>query len=487
MGARPDDPSDHRNWLVGANFIDGEWVDGTGESIDVVNPFTGKTVGQVPNFGGPETRAAIAAADHVFSAWSSRPAQDRAEILHCLAALIRDHRESLARLITIEQGKPLAEARGEITASAAYIQWFAEEARRIYGDVIPATAPGRQLLVVREAVGVVGCITPWNFPSLIVARKLGPALATGCTVVLKPSEFTPFSALALGRLAAEAGVPPGVVNIVTGDAQSIGDALIESDVVRKISFTGSTAIGRMLAERAGRALKRVSLELGGNAPFIVFDDADLDRAIEGAMVSKFRNAGQTCVCTNRFFVQVGIHDAFVDRFKSAIAKLRLGDGLAADTTLGPLINALAVSKYVAHVEDAVAKGATLAQGEMPRPNGCLVEPVLLTGCDGSMRLAREETFAPLAAVYRFETLEEVEELANDSGAGLVAYAYTKDMGRAFRLSRTLKFGQVGLNEGLITTEVAPFGGVKDSGLGREGSKYGCDDYTDLKYICLGGL
>ena len=481
------DPSDHRNWLVGANFVDGHWIDATRGSIDVLNPFTGESIGQVPNFGGVETTAAIAAANRAFSAWSGRPAQERAEILHRLAGLIRDHRESLARLITVEQGKPLAEARGEITAAAAYVQWFAEEARRIYGDVIPANAPGRQLLVVKEAVGVVGGITPWNFPSLIVARKLGPALAAGCTIVLKPSEFTPFSALALGRLCEEAGVPPGVVNIVTGDAQSIGDALIESDLVRKLSFTGSTAVGRMLAERAGRALKRVSLELGGNAPFIVFDDADIDRAVEGAMVSKFRNAGQTCVCTNRFFVQAGIHDAFVDRFRSAIGGLRSGDGLDPDTTLGPLINDSAVSKYVAHVEDALAKGATLTQGEMPRPNGCIVEPVLLTGCDGSMRLAREETFAPLAAIYRFETFEEVERLANDSGAGLVAYAYTSDMGRAFRLSRTLKFGQVGLNEGLITTEVAPFGGVKDSGSGREGSKYGCDDYTDLKYVCLGGL
>lgn len=481
------DPSDHRNWLVGANFVDGHWIDATRGSIDVLNPFTGESIGQVPNFGGVETTAAIAAANRAFPAWSGRPAQERAEILHRLAGLIRDHRESLARLITVEQGKPLAEARGEIIAAAAYVQWFAEEARRVYGDVIPANVPGRQLLVVREAVGVVGGITPWNFPSLIVARKLGPALATGCTVVLKPSEITPFSALALGRLCQEAGVPRGVVNIVTGDARSIGDALIDSELVRKISFTGSTAVGRMLAERAGRALKRVSLELGGNAPFIVFDDADLDRAVLGAMVSKFRNAGQTCVCTNRFFVQTGIHDAFIDRFRSAIAQLRLGNGLATETTLGPLINAAAVAKYVAHIDDAVANGATLAYGDMPRPSGCLVGPVLLTGCDASMRVAREETFAPLAAVHRFETLEQVEELANDSGAGLVAYAYTSDMGRAFRLSRTLKFGQVGLNEGMITTEVAPFGGVKDSGSGREGSKYGCDDYTDLKYICLGGL
>jgi succinate-semialdehyde dehydrogenase/glutarate-semialdehyde dehydrogenase len=454
----------------------------------VINPATGATLGDVPNMGRQEAHAAVAAAQVAFSDWSGRPAQTRAQILGRLASLIRENASDLARLITLEQGKPLAEAEAEMGASAAYIQWFAEEARRVYGDVIPAPASDRRILVMKQPVGVVGCITPWNFPSLIVARKLGPALATGCTVVLKPSELTPFSALALGRLCQQAGVPDGVVNILTGSPAPIGDELVENPAVRKISFTGSTATGRMLAARAGQTLKRVSLELGGNAPFIVFNDADLDKAVESAVLSKFRNAGQTCVCTNRFYVQSGVYRRFVERFVAKVSSLRLGDGLDPQTTLGPLINAASVQKVREHIDDAIGKGGTLLLGTAaPEGETCFVAPVVIGDATADMRLASEETFGPVAPIFRFESIDEIEELANSSGAGLVAYVFTESMTRVFRLTRTLEYGQIGVNEGLITTEVAPFGGLKDSGMGREGSKYGCDDYLDLKYTCIGNL
>ena len=468
------------------NLIDGAWVEADSrQSIDVTNPAIGAVIGTVPNSGAAETRRAIEAAERAFHVWRNVTAAERAEKMRKLAGLIEKHKEELAILLTTEQGKALAEARGEIGSCANYILWFAEEARRVYGDVVPSPWPGRRILVTREPVGVVAAITPWNFPSLMLARKIGAALAAGCSVVAKPATQTPYSALAWGLLAEEAGIPNGVVNVVTGSASAIGGELTTNPLVKKITFTGSTGVGKMLMAQASGTMKRLSMELGGNAPFIVFDDADLDAAVEGAIMSKFRNSGQTCVCANRFLVQSGIYDAFTEKFSKAIAALKVGNGMEATTTNGPLIDTKAVEKVEEHIADAVAKGAKIVMGGKRHAlGGSFFEPTLMTGITPSMAVAREETFGPLAPMFRFETEAEAIAMANDTEFGLAAYAYTRDLGRTFRVLEGLNYGQVGINAGLITTEVAPFGGVKESGMGREGSKYGLDDYLNIKYGCL---
>jgi succinate-semialdehyde dehydrogenase/glutarate-semialdehyde dehydrogenase len=468
------------------NLIDGAWVEADSrQSIDVTNPATGAVIGTVPNSGAAETRRAIEAAERAFHVWRNVTAAERAEKMRKLAGLIEKHKEELAILLTTEQGKALAEARGEIGSCANYILWFSEEARRVYGDVVPSPWPGRRILVTREPVGVVAAITPWNFPSLMLARKIGAALAAGCSVVAKPATQTPYSALAWGLLAEEAGIPNGVVNVVTGSASAIGGELTTNPLVKKITFTGSTGVGKMLMAQASGTMKRLSMELGGNAPFIVFDDADLDAAVEGAIMSKFRNSGQTCVCANRFLVQSGIYDAFTEKFSKAIAALKVGNGMEATTTNGPLIDTKAVEKVEEHIADAVAKGAKIVMGGKRHAlGGSFFEPTLMTGITPSMAVAREETFGPLAPMFRFETEAQAIAMANDTEFGLAAYAYTRDLGRTFRVLEGLNYGQVGINAGLITTEVAPFGGVKESGMGREGSKYGLDDYLNIKYGCL---
>ena len=468
------------------NLIDGAWVEADSrQSIDVTNPATGAVIGTVPNSGAAETRRAIEAAERAFHVWRNVTAAERAEKMRKLAGLIEKHKEELAILLTTEQGKALAEARGEIGSCANYILWFSEEARRVYGDVVPSPWPGRRILVTREPVGVVAAITPWNFPSLMLARKIGAALAAGCSVVAKPATQTPYSALAWGLLAEEAGIPNGVVNVVTGSASAIGGELTTNPLVKKITFTGSTGVGKMLMAQASGTMKRLSMELGGNAPFIVFDDADLDAAVEGAIMSKFRNSGQTCVCANRFLVQSGIYDAFTEKFSKAIAALKVGNGMEAATTNGPLIDTKAVEKVEEHIADAVAKGAKIVMGGKRHAlGGSFFEPTLITGVTPSMAVAREETFGPLAPMFRFETEAQAIAMANDTEFGLAAYAYTRDLGRTFRVLEGLNYGQVGINAGLITTEVAPFGGVKESGMGREGSKYGLDDYLNIKYGCL---
>jgi succinate-semialdehyde dehydrogenase/glutarate-semialdehyde dehydrogenase len=472
-----------------ANLIGGEWVGAAKvPTIDVTDPATGETIGAVPNSGRAETRRAIDAAAAAQPAWAAKTAAERAQILHRLAGLIRESQEELAMLLTAEQGKPLAEARGEVGMSAAYVQWFAEEARRIYGDIIPSPWPGRQLLVQKQPVGVVAAITPWNFPSSMLARKLGPALAVGCTIVMKPASQTPYSGLAWGVLCEKAGVPAGVVNIVTGSASEIGAELCENPKVRKISFTGSTEVGRKLVEQGAATMKRMSMELGGNAPFLVFDDADLDAAVEGAMTAKYRNSGQTCVCTNRFYVQSGIYEAFTERLAEAAKKLKVGDGREKDAQQGPLIDKRAVAKVEEHIADAVKKGGKIVVGGKAHAlGGTFFEPTVIRDATQDMSVAREETFGPLSPVFRFETEEEAVANANDTEFGLACYFFTRDLARTFRVSQALRYGLVGVNSGLITTEVAPFGGMKESGMGREGSKYGCDDYLDIKYVCVAGL
>ncbi|MCW1843903.1 NAD-dependent succinate-semialdehyde dehydrogenase [Prosthecomicrobium hirschii] len=476
-------------FLREANLIGGAWVGAdSGAVIEVNNPATGEIIGTVPNAGRAETRRAIAAAHAAMPAWAAKTAAERAAIMHRLAGLIRENLDGLAELLTLEQGKSLAEAKGEVLGSAAYVQWFAEEARRVYGDVIPSPWGNRKILVMKEPVGVAACITPWNFPSSMISRKVGAALAAGCSVVVKPADLTPYSGLAWGVLAAEAGVPDGVVNIVTGTAAPIGDEFIDNPLVRKLTFTGSTAVGKMLASRAVANMKRVSMELGGNAPFIVFDDADIDRAAEQAVLSKFRNSGQTCVCTNRFYVQAGVYEEFAAKFAKAVQALKVGNGLEAGVAQGPLINAAAIAKVEAHVADALAKGASVVTGGGRHDlGGTFFTPTVLRDATPDMRIATEETFGPVAPMFRFETEAEAIGLANATDFGLAGYFFTRDLARAFRVAAALKFGQVGINEGLLTTEVAPFGGVKDSGLGREGSKYGLDDYLDIKYVCVGGL
>jgi len=479
----------HGGFMKQANLIAGGWIGAdSGKTITVTDPATGTVIGTVPDCGRAETRRAIEAADRAFGAFRKTTAAERAAMLTKLAGLIREHAEPLARLLTLEQGKPLAEARGEIMMSAAYVQWFAEEARRVYGDIIPSPWADRRILVMREPVGVVGAITPWNFPSSMIARKLGAAVAAGCTIVIKPADLTPFSGLAWGDLCERAGVPAGVVNIVTGQAPEIGAELTANPLVRKITFTGSTPVGKLLVAQSATTMKRMSMELGGNAPFIVFDDADLERAVQGAMMAKYRNAGQTCVCTNRFYVQAGIHDAFSRRLAEEVAKVTVGPGFEANVQLGPLIDERALAKVEAHLADALGQGArVLTGGQRHSLGGTFFQPTVIAGATQAMRVAREETFGPLAPVFRFEKEEEAITWANSTEFGLAAYFYTRDLARSFRVAEALKYGMVGVNEGLITTEVAPFGGVKESGLGREGSRYGLDDYLDMKYVNIGGL
>jgi len=472
-----------------ALYIDGQWVKADGGGvIPVVNPANGEEIGMVPDAGRAETRRAIAAAEAAFGAFSRTTAAERAAMLHGLADLILERREDLARLLTEEQGKPLAESRGEIGMSAAYVRWFAEEARRIYGEIIPSPWESRQLFAMREPVGVVAAITPWNFPSSMLARKIAPALAAGCTVVAKPASQTPFSGLAWGALCAEAGFPKGVVNIVTGGAREIGAELCENPAVRKLTFTGSTAVGKALLAQAAGTVKTVSMELGGNAPFIVFDDADLDAAVAGGIAAKFRNSGQTCVCTNRFYVQDGIYDAFMEKFVAAVEDLTVGDGLEEGVEQGPLIDVKALEKVEEFVADAAAHGGrVIAGGERHALGGTFYQPTVVAEASEAMKLAREEVFGPVAPVFRFATEEEAVARANATEYGLAAYFYTRDLGRAFRVSRGLEYGIVGVNEGLVTTEVAPFGGYKHSGIGREGSRHGITDYLEIKYVSMGGL
>ncbi|MCA4964269.1 NADP-dependent succinate-semialdehyde dehydrogenase [Pseudomonas sp. Y24-6] len=469
-------------------FIDGKWLAADNEAaITVSNPSTGATIGQVPRMGKAETRRAIEAAERALPAWRELPAKARANALRRWYDLIIENQHDLAHIMTLEQGKPLPEALGEIVFGASYIEWYAEEAKRVYGDIIPG-ATDKRLLVIKQPVGVCAAITPWNFPSAMITRKAGPALAAGCTMVIKPASQTPFSALALVYLAEQAGIPKGVLSVVTGAAAEIAEELTSNPVVRKISFTGSTEIGRQIMEKCAHDIKKVSLELGGNAPFIVFDDADLDAAVEGALASKFRNAGQTCVCANRLYVQDKVYDAFVDKLASAVAALKIGDGFTEGVTLGPLIDGKAVAKVREHIEDALAKGAKVVQGGGAHTQGAnFFEPTILVDVPDNARVAKEETFGPLAPVFRFFDDAEVIAKANDTEFGLAAYFYTANLSRVFRLGEALEYGIVGVNTGIISSEAAPFGGVKASGVGREGSKYGLEDYLEIKYLCLAGI
>jgi len=466
--------------------LDGAWVAADNRAtLAVVNPATGQTIGTVPKMGQGETRRAISAAAAALPAWSARTAKDRAQILRRWFDEILTHQQDLAILMTAEQGKPLQESRGEIAYAASFIEWFAEEGKRIYGDVIPPHLPDKRLLVIRQPVGVVAAITPWNFPAAMITRKVAPALAAGCTVVCKPASKTPYSALALAELALRAGVPAGVLNVLTGSAGEMSRELTTNALVRKITFTGSTEVGKQLMAQSAGQLKKLSLELGGNAPFIVFDDADIDAAVAGAIASKYRNTGQTCVCVNRFLVQHGVYDRFASKLVEAVAKLRVGNGLEGTMDQGPLIDSQALAKVEEHIADAVAKGGTVAfGGKRHALGGTFFEPTVLTGATRHMALAREETFGPVAPLFRFESEAEAIELANDTEFGLASYCYTRDLSRAWRVSEALAYGMVGLNSGLISTEVAPFGGIKESGMGREGSRYGILDYTELKFICM---
>ncbi len=477
------------HFLRQANLIDGEWVQAdSGATIDVINPATGLKIGTVPKAGKAETRRAIEAAERAFKTFRKTSALDRSKLLRKLHDAIMDNQDALAELLTMEQGKSLTEARGEVGASAAYVLWFAEEARRTYGDVVPSPWADRRILVTKEPVGVIAAITPWNFPSSMLARKIGPAIAAGCTAVVKPASQTPYSGLAWGALAEEVGIPKGVVNVVTGSAGEIGDELCTNPIVKKITFTGSTEVGKILIEKSASTVKKVSMELGGNAPFLVFDDADIDRAVEGAVVAKYRNSGQTCVCTNRFFVQAGVYDAFVEKLAAASNKLKVGPGLEEGVQQGPLIDENAVEKVEELIADAADKGGkVVAGGKRHELGGSFFQPTVIAGATPEMRFMKEEIFGPVAPVFKFETEEEAVALANDTEYGLACYFYTGDLGRAFRVMEGLKYGMVGVNEGLITTPEAPFGGVKESGLGREGGHQGIEDYLDTKYVCIGGL
>jgi len=472
-----------------ANLIGGEWVKAdSGATVDVINPATGLKIGVVPKSGKAETRRAIDAAEAAFHSWKKTSVLERHKLLRKLHDAIMDNQQTLAELLTIEQGKSLTEAKGEIGISAAYILWFAEEGRRTYGDVVPSPWADRRILVTKEPVGVIAAITPWNFPSSMLARKIGPALAAGCTAVVKPASQTPYSGLAWGALCEEVGFPKGVVNIVTGSAAEIGDEICANPLVRKITFTGSTEVGKVLIQKAASTVKKVSMELGGNAPFIVFNDADVKRAVEGAMLAKFRNSGQTCVCTNRFFVQSGIYDEFVSKLVEASNKLKVGSGLEEGTQQGPLIDENAVEKVEELIEDAKSKGGkVVAGGKRHKLGGSFYEPTVISEATPAMRFMKEEIFGPVAPVFKFETEEEAVRLANDTEFGLACYFYTSDLGRVFRVTEGLKYGMVGVNEGIITTVEAPFGGVKESGLGKEGGHQGIEDYLDTKYVCIGGL
>lgn len=470
-------------------YLNGCWTPADrGDTITVTNPATGLELGTVPKMGADETRRAINAADAALQGWRSRTAKDRSGILKRWFELMMANQNDLAIIMTAEQGKPLAESRGEIAYAASFIEWFAEEGKRLYGDTIPGYTTDKRIVVIKEPIGVCAAITPWNFPAAMITRKAGPALAVGCTMVVKPASATPLSALALAELGERAGIPAGVFSVITGSASSIGDEMTANPLVRKLTFTGSTDIGKKLMAQCAGTVKKVSLELGGNAPFIVFDDADLDAAVEGAIASKYRNTGQTCVCTNRILVQSGVYDRFVEKLSEAVARMKVGNGLAGDVQQGPLINMAAVEKMEEHIADAAAKGAVIILGGKRHSlGGSFFEPTIMTGVTPDMLVAREETFGPLAPVFRFDSDEEAVRMANDTEFGLAAYFYSRDISRVWKTAEALEYGMVGINTGLISTEVAPFGGVKESGIGREGSKYGIEEFVEVKYLCLGGI
>ncbi len=472
-----------------ANFIDGKWVEAdSGKTIVVRNPATGEAIGEVPAMGTAETRRAIDAAHRAQPAWRAHTAKERAAILRRLNDLMLANAGDLAVIMTAEQGKPLAESRGEIAYAASFLEWFAEEGKRVYGDTIPQNARGRRIIVQKEPIGVFASITPWNFPSAMITRKTGPGWAAGCTGVIRPASQTPFSALAIAVLAERAGFPEGVCNVITGPSGEIGAELTASPLVRKLTFTGSTEVGAKLLAMCAPTIKKTSMELGGNAPFIVFDDADLDAAVQGAMVSKYRNTGQTCVCANRLLVQDSVYDAFAAKLKAAVEQLKVGNGMEEGVTQGPLINAAAVAKVEEHIADALSRGAAIVTGgQRHARGGSFFQPTLLANVPTDALIFREETFGPVAPLFRFHTEEEAIRLANDTEFGLAAYFYARDVGRVFRVAEALEYGIIGINEGIISTEVAPFGGVKSSGLGREGSKYGIEEYLEIKYIALGGI
>ena len=472
-----------------AAYIDGAWVAADdGATLTVTNPADGAVLGTVPKMGAVETRRAIAAADAALPAWRAKTGKERAAVLRRWFDLMMANQDDLGALMTAEQGKPLPEAKGEIAYAASFIEWFSEEAKRVYGDTIPQPRAGQRIVVIKQPIGVTAAITPWNFPAAMIARKVGPALAAGCTMVVKPASQTPYSALAMAELAERAGVPKGVFSVITGSAGPIGGEMTSSPIVRKLSFTGSTEIGKLLMAQCAGTIKKMGLELGGNAPFIVFEDADLDAAVQGAMISKFRNAGQTCVCANRILVQSSVYEAFAAKLAEAVRGLKVGDGTAAGVTTGPLIDMKAVEKVEEHIQDALAKGARVVEGGKRHAlGGSFFQPTVLADVTTDMAVTREETFGPVAPLFRFETEEEAIRLANDTEFGLAAYFYARDIGRCWRVAEALEYGMVGINEGLISTEVAPFGGVKESGLGREGSKYGIEDYLEVKYLCMGGI
>jgi succinate-semialdehyde dehydrogenase / glutarate-semialdehyde dehydrogenase len=466
-------------------YIDGKWS-GAETAIDVTNPVDGRVLGAVPNLGGKETKAAIEGAERAQKLWGKRPAKERAAILRKWFTLMMENQEDLAQIMTAEQGKPLAESRGEVAYGASFIEFFAEEARRVYGETIPSPWPNGRIVVIKQPVGVIAAITPWNFPNAMITRKAGAALAAGCTMVCKPASETPLSALALAELGERAGIPAGVFSVVTGSARAIGAEMTSNPIVRGLTFTGSTEIGRMLMQQCAPTIKKMGLELGGNAPFIVFDDADLDAAVAGAMASKYRNNGQTCVCANRILVQEGVYDAFAAKLSAAVSKLNVGNGTADGVTTGPLINSAAVKKVEEHIADALAKGGKIALGGKAL-GGNFFEPTIITGVTTDMAVAREETFGPVAPLFSFKTEEEAIAMANDTEFGLACYFYTRDIGRVWRVGEALEYGMVGINEGIISTAEAPFGGVKESGLGREGSHHGLEEYLEIKYMMMGGL
>jgi succinate-semialdehyde dehydrogenase/glutarate-semialdehyde dehydrogenase len=470
-------------------YVDGQWVDADSKgTFEIKNPANGERVGTMPKMSRAEVARTIDAANAAFPAWRAKTGKERAALLRKWFDLIVANADDLAMIMTMEQGKPLSESKGEVVYSASFIEWFGEEAKRVYGDTIPQNVPGRRIIVMKEPIGVVAAITPWNFPSAMITRKVGPAIAAGCTVVCRPASQTPFSATALAELAHRAGIPKGVFNVITGSAGEMGAELTSNPIVRKLSFTGSTEVGKLLMEQCAGTVKKVSMELGGNAPFIVFDDADLDAAVQGALASKYRNTGQTCVCANRLLVQDKVYDAFVEKLTTAVKKLKVGMGWEDGVTQGPLIDLKAVAKMEEHIGDAVAKGAKVVLGGKRHAlGGSFFEPTIVTGVTTEMKVAREETFGPLAPIFRFKTEEEAIKMANDTEFGLASYFYARDLGRVWRVAEGLEYGIVGINEGLISTEVAPFGGVKESGIGREGSKYGIEDYLEIKYLAMGGI
>ena len=473
----------------GKNYVDGAWCDADGGGvIEVDNPATGEIIGTVPRMGGAETRRAIEAANRALGPWRAMTAGERAKILRRWFNLMHEHVDDLALIMTLEQGKPLAESKGEIAYAASFIEWFAEEGKRLYGDTIPAHQADKRIIVLKEPIGVCCAITPWNFPAAMITRKVGPALAAGCTMVVKPASQTPFSALALAELAERAGLPAGVMSVMGGASSEIGSEMTANPIVRKLTFTGSTEVGKVLMKQCAETVKKATMELGGNAPFIVFDDADLDAAVEGAMASKYRNAGQTCVCANRLLVQDSVYDAFLDKLATAVAAMKVGNGMEKGVVLGPLIDQNAVAKTEEHIADAVAKGGRVVVGGARHElGGNFFQPTIVADVTADMAVAKEETFGPMAPIFRFKDEAEAIAMANDTEFGLASYCYARDIGRIWRVAEGVEYGIVGINTGLISTEVAPFGGMKESGLGREGSKYGIDDYVELKYLCIGGV